>query len=546
MVTGHHPTHPQLQDFVNGRLGAEASAAIERHLQDCPDCLAALATSTEDDPLLKLAREARQNAVGRDGMLPSGTWIDGYELLEELGRGGMGSVYRAYDPLLKRDVALKLIPYGHREEYYQRLRTEAETIASMQHPGIVRIFHIGQCAHGLYLVLELLHPGGLKVLPSDRQRDVRWAASIVKQVAESIGHAHREGVIHRDLKPDNILLAPDGNSEHPWESLIGSGLEQRIPEVKVTDFGLAKCLHGNERVTCAGVMMGTPGYMAPEQLPDSGDPVGPGADIYALGVILYQLLSGRLPFESDSLERSLRMLRNDEPPTLQSLDANIPEALDIICQACLMKRPDARYPTAQALADDLGRFLQGEPLALRSPTLRQRVARWIRRKPLLAAHFGAIVFFYAMHLIAMSWLGSPQHSGFFHVYLSILFSFWLLAIGLAQTLYDSRGHRRLGEYVYALFTVLLCPLALAADSGPASAPVMVYLFIVVGAVFIRPEPAMVWIQTGLAVVSYLALTAFAWLWRPEHRVSPEHTLLFTLSLPMMGALMHLILRRAQG
>jgi serine/threonine protein kinase len=544
-VSASHPSAERLLEFVHGRLDEAASAEIETHLQDCAACIQILADSPQSDALLQLARAAVAGEKAADGFLPTGTRIGEYEILEVLGRGGMGSVYRAYDPHLRRDVALKLIPAGCGEEYRRRLRLEAETIASLQHPGIVRIYQIGECPHGLYLALELLYPGGLAVFGKDRRHSPQWAAGLARQLAESIEYAHRAGIIHRDLKPDNILLAPSASHDQPWDSLQQPA-DSVVPPVKITDFGLAKCLDEDSHLTRAGIMLGTPEYMAPEQLPDSGETVGPAADIYALGVILYQLLSGRLPFASKSLSQILRMLRDDDPPALRSLNPAVPKDLDTICQACLMKTPAARYPTAQALADDLGRFLHGEPLAARPLNWQQRLFRWARRKPLLATHYLGALFLYNLHLFAMWVLQEPRHVGFFHAYLSTLMVFWLIAVNFAQKLCENPHRRRAGEYAYALLTSLLCLLALAGDAGPASAPVHIYLFLIVIAALMRPHPHLIWFQTVLSIISYLALTAVTWYWQPRYLVSWEEALVFIFSLPLMGGFLHLLLRRARA
>ncbi len=299
---------------------------------------------------------------------PRSVRIPGYELLGELGRGGMGVVYRARQVRLNRPCALKMILAGShaRDETTARFLAEAEAIARLQHPHIVQIHHIGE-ADGLpFFELEYLPGGSL-----DRQLDgtpwePRRAARLTEQFARGIAEAHRSGVVHRDLKPANVLLAADGTP-------------------KISDFGLAKTLGSEAGLTRSEAIMGSPSYMAPEQAEGRTRAVGPAADLYALGVILYELLTGRPPFRGAAVWQTLEQVKTAEPVPPSRLVPKLPRDLETICLKCLQKEPSRRYATADALADDLRRFLEHHPVLARPVPFWERAARWARRRPVHAA-----------------------------------------------------------------------------------------------------------------------------------------------------------------
>jgi hypothetical protein len=283
-----------------------------------------------------------------------------YELLGLLGRGGMGEVYRARDPELHREVALKLIRGGDASETaVRRFRLEAETVAALDHPGLVPVYEAGEHDGCPYLVMKLL-PGGtladrVAALRADRPAAVRLLAD----VARAVHHAHQRGVLHRDLKPGNILLDADGRP-------------------LVADFGLAKRLDGGPAMSVSGAVVGTPAYMAPEQAAGRKD-VSTAADVYALGAVLYELLVGRSPFHGESVLDTLRRVADEPPPRLRDADPTIDPGLELVCLRCLEKDPTKRYPTAAALADDLDRWRAGEPLSVRPPSLTGLVRLWTRQ-----------------------------------------------------------------------------------------------------------------------------------------------------------------------
>lgn len=296
--------------------------------------------------------------------------IPGYEVLGELGRGAMGVVYKARQVNLKRVVALKMILAGGQagSEMVARFRAEAESVAKLQHPHIVQIHEIGEHEGRPYFSLEFLEGGSLDRKLSGNPQPPKSAAELVETIARAMQAAHERGIVHRDLKPGNVLLSVEG-----------------MP--KITDFGLAKQLDVDSGQTQSGAILGTPSYMAPEQASGRSRDIGPASDIYALGAILYEMLTGRAPFKGASVLDTLEQVRSQEPVSPRQLQPQLPRDLDTICLKCLEKTPGKRYSSAAALADDLVRFMNKEPIQARPITAVERVRKWARRRPALAAAY---------------------------------------------------------------------------------------------------------------------------------------------------------------
>jgi tetratricopeptide (TPR) repeat protein/tRNA A-37 threonylcarbamoyl transferase component Bud32 len=304
--------------------------------------------------------------------------IPGYQILSVLGRGGMGVVYKARHVRLNRLVALKMMLAGAHSSSEQcaRFRSEAEAVARLQHPNIVQIYEIGEHDGRPFFSLELVEGGSLEKKLEGNPQPPRLAAELVETLARAMHVAHRAGIIHRDLKPANILLQlAEGGSV--------SNLQAAVP--KVTDFGLAKSLDNQEGQTQTGAIMGTPSYMAPEQAAGKTREIGPGVDIYALGSILYDLLTGRPPFRGETVMDTLNQVQCMEPLPPVRLQPTVPRDLETICLKCLQKEPGKRYASALELADDLRCFLANKPIKARPVGVTERILKWARRHPAAAA-----------------------------------------------------------------------------------------------------------------------------------------------------------------
>jgi serine/threonine-protein kinase len=299
--------------------------------------------------------------------------VPGYEIVGELGRGGMGVVYKARQVGLNRWVALKMVLAGAHASQHQldRFLTEAKAVADLQHPNIVQIYEIGEHDGLPFFSLEFVGGGSLDAKVHRRAQPPCEAAHMVETLAQAMQYAHEHGVIHRDLKPANILLTVDG-----------------MP--KITDFGLAKRLEEESSQTKSGTLMGTPNYMAPEQARGEVQNVGPLADVYTLGAILYELLTGRPPFQGATILETVKQVTNEEPVPPSRLQPHVPRDLETICLKCLQKDMVKRYGSARLLADDLRRFLSDEPILARPVSNWERLTRWCRRNPRVAALIGTV------------------------------------------------------------------------------------------------------------------------------------------------------------
>jgi serine/threonine protein kinase/Flp pilus assembly protein TadD len=305
--------------------------------------------------------------------------VPGYTVVEEVGKGGMGVVYRAWQgPPLERFVALKMIRADlfTTEAALARFRTEVGAIARMQHPNVVQIYGFGEYQGQPYCVLEWVGGGSLAQRLAGQPVEPAAAAALMAPLAEAMHHVHERGVVHRDLKPGNVLLSFSGADAPP---LSERPLNEVLP--KVADFGLARRLDGADGQTETGDILGTPPYMAPEQAEGRLEDVGPPTDVYALGAILYELLTGRPPFQGTSKLDTLEQVRLREPVPPRLLQPRTPRDLETICLACLRKDVSTRYGSALALAEDLRRFLAGEPIRMRQTPLWERALKWARRHP---------------------------------------------------------------------------------------------------------------------------------------------------------------------
>ncbi len=337
-------------------------------------------------------------AAARPGP-PQWPEVPGYEILGELGRGGMGVVYKARQKGLNRTVALKMIAAGQAvsADLLARFRSEAEAIARLQQPNIIQVYEIGVAPSGPYFAMEYAEGGSLAERWAGNPQPPRAAAQTVAVLATAVQAAHDQGIIHRDIKPANILLAYLSGSQssnrggkRPAENAGQRSDADLVP--KISDFGLARRVDDGRGLTLSGQVMGTPGYMAPEQARGGLNDVSPAADVYALGVLLYEALTGTPPHRGVSGLEAVHLMLSHEPPPASRLRPKVPRDLDTICLRCLQREPHRRYPSAGALAEDLERYLAGKPIKARRTPAWERVWKWSRRHPSIAALSAALAF----------------------------------------------------------------------------------------------------------------------------------------------------------
>ena len=410
------PDRETLSDLIKGKSIPDGElSALEDHLPDCLNCQAAMesiageSSGTPIDRMLSVYRQRaglndkdtpstnrqtdtetnqgfpnddiaydesgeNKNRDSNSHQLPS---IPGYTVHQEIGRGGMGVVFRATDRELNRPVAIKMIgnSFLAGPERVSRFLSEAKTIAKLNHRNIVKVFDVGDHHGQPYFAMELIQGESLQAVLDGTPWDTMESVGFMIQLANAVHAAHREGVIHRDLKPANILISATPTSD-------------KFPQI--VDFGLAKNL-GGDSLTITGDALGTPSYMSPEQASGATANIGPATDIYALGCILCELLTGRPPFRAASIAETLRQIANDVPAPLRSINKAIPIDLETICLKCLGKNPASRYATGEELAADLDRFQAGRPIMARRISTLERGWKWVKRHPSWATLWGVIM-----------------------------------------------------------------------------------------------------------------------------------------------------------
>ena len=383
---------PRLEEYLSGypELGPPAELPVSLIATEYRTRLLAGDRPQREDYLARfpvqrdelnelLARMGNEGTKGPQPAEPSwqlGTrvkYFGDYELLEEIARGGMGVVYKARQRSLNRIVALKMILAGQLagEQDVQRFHAEAEAAAILDHPGIVPIYEVGEHEGQHFFSMGYVEGESLARRLASGPLAAKDAAELIVAVAEAVAYAHGNGVIHRDLKPANILLDCQGRP-------------------RITDFGLAKRVSGEGGLTATGQVLGTPSYMPREQALGSLDQIRETADVYALGATLYALLTGRPPFQSANPMDTLLQVISAEPVSLRQLNAKLSRDLETICQKCLEKEPRRRYATAQELADELRRYLDGKPIRARPIGRVARAWRWCKRYPVVASLMSAV------------------------------------------------------------------------------------------------------------------------------------------------------------
>jgi serine/threonine protein kinase len=393
---------------------SEAEEELVRRLKLAGPPPASVPTNPADTTKLTQHKLAAQ-AI--DSLWPA---VPGYEIIQVLGRGGMAVVFKARHLALQRIVALKMLQNWARadEKELARFRAEADVIARLQHPNIVQIYDVGEVAGRPYFALEYVAGGSLAQHLNGTPQSPRLAAQLVEVLARAVQAAHANGVIHRDLKPANILLV---SAQHGTAGPLDKTLSPNMlpadggllkMDLKIADFGVAKCASGDREsqlhrgLTVTGDILGTPSYMAPEQAAPIGPPIGPAADIYALGAILYELLTGRPPFKGATALDTVLQVLHSEPVSVTDLQPNVPRDLETICLKCLRKEPRHRYHSAIELADDIQSFLRGGPITARPRGTVEKAWRWICDHPVPSGLFAAGVLTPIVALIILSLLSA--------------------------------------------------------------------------------------------------------------------------------------------
>jgi serine/threonine-protein kinase len=364
------PDNSRLEQLLEELL--DSGGTPEEACRTCPELLPQVRARWQRLRALKAEVGALfPPAPASDGATPSPLptadlpRIHGHEVRELLGRGGMGVVFKAWHRRLQRPVAVKMLLAGAYAQPHEleRFLREAETVAGLRHANIVEVHEAGDVDGRPYFTMEFVEGGSLAQKLAGAPQPTRQAAALVAAVAEAVHAAHQRGVVHRDLKPANVLLTADGTP-------------------KLTDFGLARQLEGAAGLTQSGAPVGTPSYMAPEQAEGKSRDIGPMVDVYALGAILYELLTGRPPFRAETAAQTVQQVIHQEPVPPSKLNASVPRDLETVCVKCLHKEAERRYPSALALAEDLRRWQRGEPVAARPVTTVERMLRWTGRNPM--------------------------------------------------------------------------------------------------------------------------------------------------------------------
>ncbi len=441
-----------------------------------------------------------------------------YELLREIGRGGMGVVYQARQKSLRRMVALKII-HGcalASPDQLRRFAAEGQAAANLRHANIVRVLDSGQVEGIPYLAMDYIEGQSLAQCLAHRPLDRESAVRLLCSVARAVDYLHQQGIIHRDLKPSNILVDGEG---------------QPI----VTDFGLAKLLYDNSQLTQSGMAAGTPSYMAPEQAAGQTSRATPASDVYSLGAVLYELLTGRPPFIAETAIDVLIQVLEREPPSPRQLDRSIPRTLSQICLRCLDKDPANRYPSAGALANDLERYLKGEPVEISAGSLWSRLSRWARREPALASRMGVFVLFYGVELTDYYVLHRLDQT--FHYSVSVVLAIWIALSFVFQRLMRDERWQVAMPTAWAFVDAAALLSVLSLGDGRISPLMIGYpLLIVASGLWFRVR--LVWLMTVLSVLSYALLTVDYYLLRPWLRVEPpldsDDHIYFVVGLTAMG------------
>jgi tRNA A-37 threonylcarbamoyl transferase component Bud32 len=509
--------HPELAPWV-GKLESLNRLAVERS--------GSQRTGRGSSPLGPMETTPWSGPdSGSDNGLPTAVAILGqtfgnYELVEEAGRGGMGVVYKARQLDLERIVALKMILSSRlaSADEVRRFHQEARAAAGLRHPNIVGIHEVGQVHGQHYFTMDFVSGRSLAKLIEAGPLDPDRAARLMATVARAVHYLHGHGVVHRDLKPSNILLDDEG-------------------EPLVTDFGLAKVFQDDKDRTQTGAILGTPSYMAPEQARGQSAEISPRTDVYSLGAVLYELLTGRPPFREENQLSTILQVLEGEPTLPHRINSRIPLELERIVVRAIEKIPANRYDSAAALADDLERYLRHEPLETRPIGLRQRLRRFTRRQPALVAH-GAGILATAAIVQVNYFINRP--TSMLYVEIMSLLGAWLALVVLFQMLLLRDRTATVARYAWATLDVVLLSAALYLTDSPLGPLVVGYPLVVAGSgLWFRM--GLVWFTTTLSLVSYAVLV-----WQLPQEASPAtYPVIFAAVLALIGFVTGYQLHRLQ-
>jgi eukaryotic-like serine/threonine-protein kinase len=436
-----------------------------------------------------------------------------FELLRELGRGGMGVVYKARQKDLGRVVALKMILASQlaSEEVVERFHDEARAAAAVQHPNITALYDAGQVLGQPYIAIQYIDGPSLaqRLLQGPMQPEA--AARTIAAVARAVEHLHSKGIVHRDLKPSNVLL---DNQGQPY----------------VTDFGLVKMLSGDSQKTTTGVILGTPSYMAPEQAAGRSARVGPLTDIYSIGAVLYECLTGQPPFrEATPLDTVMRVLEG-EPVKPRDINPTIPPALEAICLRCLEKAPEHRYPTSDAIADNLERFLKGEEVEGLTAGLVPRLGRWLRREPALASRLGALAVCFTLIQINYFVAGDVELAP--HLIVTVLLLAWGSVSYICQKVLNAGRWDEDVPFAWAASDMVVWTVVLIVSGRAPQGPLVVGYACLIAAAGLWFRVRLVWFVTILSLLSYGAVLS-VYLLEGGETTGMHHQLIFAVALVVL-------------
>jgi serine/threonine protein kinase len=478
-----------------------------------------------------LRNDIADTTTATDRSLSDVRIVEGYELLEELGRGGMGIVYKARQMNPNRVVALKMIRVGRfaSERDVQRFAVEVDAIANLEHPNIVSIYEIG-CHHGEhFFTMQLVSGSRFDVYLSSDDFDRSEALEILIQVCDAVGYCHRQEIVHRDLKPSNVLL--DSN---------------RKPQL--TDFGLAKHLTHESNLTRTGDMMGTPGYMSPEQTHGGeSSTIDAKADVYSLGAILYKILTGRVPINvaEVNLPDSIKLVQENDIIAPRLFNRWVSRTAETICMKCLSARPAERYNNADEVADELRRYVNGEPIAAKPLSTGQQWFRWCRQQPGLAVTWLVLAVLYLHHLSCVYVYDIPESQGQFHFFATAIGTIWAIGAFVFQKLLVwFRGARWILPS-WMLMEVALLTTLIAQHDAATSSLCVIYLVLSAASV-LRFQTKLVAYVTGLCLTSYLFQVWISAIDPQRFSVAISQAMPMAIGIVGIGVIQYFALRRSRS